>query len=131
MTDQHQAATSPEPASTDTVAQPAEPQYNAPFNVNISFPESIVIKMVDASALNDYEMGLFASTILFGGCIGFFVAWLQSTTTSDAKAFGPMALILALLAVAALMWALKKRSRMTARSRSFRLRTSTVEEVRE
>lgn len=117
------------PAATATSAQQAEgAQYNAPFAVNISFPESVVIKMVDATALNDYEFGLFISSFFASAFVGFLVAYFQATT--DAGLYRLVAAICGICAVAFFIWALMKRRRMTARSRAFKLKTSGVEEVR-
>jgi len=104
-------------------------QYNAPFAVNISFPESIVIKMVDASALNDYEFGLFVSSALLSATVGFFVGYLQANI-NDARMFGSVTILLGLLALSFLGWALSKRRKMAARSRAFKLITSRVEETK-
>jgi hypothetical protein len=104
-------------------------QYDAPFAVSISFPESIVIKMVDASSLHDYEFGLFVSSALLSATIGFFVAYLQSNS-NDSRVFGAVTMLLGILAAAFFGWALFKRKKMTAKAKEFKLTTSKVEETR-
>jgi hypothetical protein len=104
----------------------AQAQYDAPFAVSISFPESVVIKMVDASALNDYELGLFFSSVFFGGFIGFAVAAVQSAM---ATTYVVLTAMFAVLAIVAFGWALSKRRKMTSRLRAFKLRTSGVEQI--
>jgi hypothetical protein len=106
---------------------PPTPQYGAPFDVSISFPESVVIKMVDASALMDYEFSMFFSSVFCTGAIGFLVAWLQSE--ENGGAYGVMSLILGLSSIGFFVWGLLKRKKMTAESKSFKLKTSGVEEI--
>jgi hypothetical protein len=106
-----------------------ETQYNAPFSVSISFPESVVIKMVDATALNDYEVGLFFSSLFASVFVGFLVAFIQDPARPAMLVI--VALIFGFSGFGFFVWALSKRRRMTARSRSFKLRTSSVEEVKE
>ena len=117
---------SEQPTVSDTATQS---QYDAPFAVNISFPESIVIKMVDASALNDYEFGLFISSAFVSAFTGFLVAFFQAS--SDTNLFLLVTLLCGGCAIAFFIWAMMKRRKMTARSRAFKLKTSGVEEVRD
>ena len=74
MTDAEHAG----PEATSPVPPPE--QYSAPFAVSISFPESVVIKMVDATALNDYEVNIFLSSLFFSVFIGFVVTMLSLRT---------------------------------------------------
>jgi len=114
----------PQPA----IAQ--QSQYNAPFAVNISFPESIIIKMVDASALHDYEFGLFISSLCASAFVGFLVAFLQAPISDPSgRTFGIVAILVAIIAAAFFIWALVKRSKMTARSKAFKLQTGGVQEI--
>jgi Flp pilus assembly protein TadB len=106
-------------------------QYEAPFAVSISFPEAVTIKMVDASALRDYELGLFLSSATFGVFVGFIVAYFQVPPTESGTIFLINAAIFGLIASAFFWWAMCKRKKMSARSRAFKLKTSGVEEVRE
>ncbi len=87
--------------------------------------------MVDASALHDYEFGLFVSSFFGSAFIGFLVAYFQTTDAASAKTFGIVSIILAIAAVAFFGWALMKRSKMTARSRAFKLQTGGVQEIKD
>jgi len=116
------------------VAEPSETQrYDAPFNVNISFPESIIIKMVDASALHDYEFGLFISSLFSTAFVGFLVAYFQTPNDDlvQAKLFGIATIIVGVVTVAFFICALMKRSKMTARTRAFKLKTGGVQEIKD
>lgn len=125
MTDIDQSRATPDANPPPVVSQ--QGPYDAPFAVNISFPESIVIKMVDASALNDYEFGLFISSLFCSTFVGFLVAHFQTTGDST---FFIVSCICGLCAVAFFCWAIAKRRKMVARSRAFKLKTSGVEETK-
>ena len=84
------------------------------FNVTVTIPDQINIRMVDASALSDYELWVFIASGLLSAFFGFLVATIQSFGTELA---GPMSLftliILALFTVAAVK-GLNVRKRLTA-----------------
>lgn len=117
----------------EVAGQPEAPattqSYNAPFAVNISFPEAVVIKMVDATALNDYEFALFICSLFTGGFVGFGVAYLQATDSG--AVFLVMTILLFVAAFAFLVWALMKRRKMTSKLRAFKLKTGAVEEIKD
>lgn len=119
----------PETEPLPTSPPPPGGPYNAPFAVNISFPESVVIKMVDATALNDYEIGLFFSSVFASAFFGFLVGFFQAPA-NEAKLYGVIAIVFAIVTLFFFGWALMKRRRMTSRSKSFKLTTSGVEEVK-
>jgi F0F1-type ATP synthase assembly protein I len=50
------------------------------LNITVSLPESIEIKMVNASVLADYEIFLFISSAFVSVFVGFFTAYFQDTT---------------------------------------------------
>ncbi len=45
----------------------------------LSIPEKIEIKMVDASSLNDYELWVFIASLLCNFLVGFIVACISNT----------------------------------------------------
>ncbi len=100
---------------------------SAPFGVNISFPESVVIKMVDASALDDYENLLFFSAFFFSAFVGFVIATIQARDTTP---WAIMSIVLAAAAGGSLRWAWRKRATMKARSKEFKVKMSGIEEVK-
>lgn len=85
--------------------------------------------MVDATALNDYEISLFFSSVFSSAFFGFLVGFFQASE-SDAKLYGAIAIVFAIVTLFFLGWALMKRTRMTARSKEFKLTTSGVEEIK-
>jgi hypothetical protein len=106
---------------------PTDNPYRTPFGLNITFPEVVVIKMVDASALNDYEFAFLFSSIFASSAIGFFVAFLQAPP-QEAKLYLIVAIIFGLCFVGFVLWARYKRNKMTAKSKTFTLQTTGVEE---
>ena len=120
MTDEKNRHAEPKPSDP-----PVQQIYNAPFPVSISFPESVVIKMVDATALNDYEILLLICSGCFSVFVGFLVSYFQTWQFLELV----VSVIFGVMSVAFGCWAISKRRKITARSKSFRLKTSSVEEV--
>src|SRR4051812_29767417 len=58
----------------------------SPFNVTVTVPEEINVRMVNASALSDYEMWVFMSSVLSNAVVGFGVAYFQAKDASSAIA---------------------------------------------
>jgi hypothetical protein len=100
-------------------AVPSEDPFGGGLNVTVSVPETVEVRMVDASVLADYEMWLLFSSILGSAVVGFVVAAIQSEQQRlwvNALVFG----ILFLLSLGRAFWT---RSRLRRRSRSIPLRT--------
>lgn len=73
-----------EPSSSDsptTNDQPTENPLSSSFAFQLTVPP-IEVKMVNAVALSDYELWLFASSLMFSAAVGFFVAYAQSFHTA-------------------------------------------------
>ncbi len=62
-------------------SEPSENPLTKALDVTISIPETIEIRMVDASVLADYEVWFFISSVLASATVGFFVAFLQNNAT--------------------------------------------------
>src|SRR4051794_27648793 len=104
----------PQVLNVQSAATTQDQQYNAPFSVSITFPESVVIKMVDATALNDYEVGLFFSSVFFSAFIGFMVATSQAPQ-ADQGLYAVVTIIFGGCAGGFFIWAVSKRRKMTSR----------------
>jgi hypothetical protein len=109
-------------SATPGVANPAQQA----FNITVQVPEQITIKMVDASALSEYEYHIFAASLFFGGAIGFFVPCVQEFRSDGALAvpFLMMTLILSAVFAAALIMAGQKRSKLTRSGKEIKLTTT-------
>ena len=71
-------------------------------NITLSVPESVEVRLVDASTLSDYEVWFFFASLLGSAVIGFFVACLQAPPT-ERSVFIIMIIIFLLLFVFALV----------------------------
>ena len=97
------------------------------FNVMISIPEKVEIKMVDATSLADYEIWIFISTILSSAMIGFWVAYFQNSNPDTAGILYWNSIVLSILFVTTLIVSLSKRYKMNKRSKTINLKTSQHE----
>lgn len=96
------------------------------FNITVSVPEKITIKMVDASGLSDYEVNLFISSLSFGAFCGLAVATLQEAKSSSGLAwpFGVMTGLSLVIFGTFLAMALHKRAKLTATGKDINLATT-------
>ncbi len=113
-------------AESFSKSPPADNPVADSFNIVVSVPESIQIKMVDASALADYEIWIFISSILSNAVVGFLVAYFQAvdSKSSSATYVGWTDAVFALLFVAATLTAVLKRTSLRKKGRDIRLKTS-------
>ena len=104
------------PALVDDNAKGESP-VGQPFDVKYSFPESVEIRLVEASGLLDYEIWLFIASLLSNFVVGFVIAATQAKAKgayiASAAAFG----VFFVLAVA---MAVVKRRRLGNKTRKFR-----------
>jgi hypothetical protein len=94
------------------------------LNITLSVPDTIEIKMVDASALSDYEIWFFIASLLFGVVTGFAVPFIQSIEIKTDCLLGVNALIFLLLFIIALAMAIRKRNQLKKKSRTVDLKVS-------
>ncbi len=90
-------------------------------NVTISVPESVEVRLVDASTLSDYEVWFFFASLLGSTWMAFFVACLQAPPTQR-DIFIIIDIVFLLLFVFALGMTLSKRHKIKARTRQVRYR---------
>ncbi len=99
------------------------------LNVSVSIPETIEIRMVDASALADYEMWFFISSILANAVVGFGVAYFQDTTK---QFLFYNTLVFLVLFLASAFFAFFKRYKLREGSKAIKLKAvAEIEEVEE
>ena len=96
------------------------------FNIVVSVPESIQIKMVDASALADYEIWVFIASLLSNAVVGFLVAYFQAIDSKSVSAtyIGWTTMMFTALFVLATATAIYKRTFLKRKGRDIRLKTS-------
>lgn len=96
------------------------PLVNA-LRVTLYIPETLEVRMVDASVLGDYEVWFLISSILAGGVIAFFVAYLQGD--GSPVFLGNTLFFVALLIISTKM-AFAKRYELRRKSRDIELRVT-------
>ncbi len=96
------------------------------LNLVVSVPEEITIRMVDASALSDYEMWVFLASILSNAVVGFIVATVQAFDSSAANRTQLLwtAIAFGVLFLATAGRALGKRCGLTRGGKNIRLKAS-------
>jgi hypothetical protein len=112
----------------DYSAESSENPSAGDFNISLSIPKQIEIRMVDASTLSDYEIWFFASSSLLSFVVGFTVAFSQE---ADAKAKGiylVVTLIFVALLVGCLIMTFVKRYCLRKKGKTVLLKTSRVVE---
>lgn len=89
--------------------------------ITLSVPESVEVKLVDASALADYEVWVVLTSILSSAVTGFLVAIVQAAALDQARyvsitvVFGILMLVCAIMAVV-------KRRKLSNKARKVRFR---------
>lgn len=96
------------------------------FNILVSIPESIEVKMVDATALSDYEIWFFGAGAILSFLTGFLVAYIQESDPKTAKALGVAAIIFGVIFIGCLGMTLVKRHNLRKKGKVVRLKTSKV-----
>jgi hypothetical protein len=96
------------------------------FNILVSIPESIEIKMVDATVLSDYEIWFFSAGAVLSFVTGFLVAYIQEPDLKVAKALSVAGIIFGVMFIGCLIMALTKRHTLRKKGKVVRLKTSKV-----
>lgn len=98
------------------------------FDITLSIPGNIEIRMVDASSLSDYEIWFSGASAILSILTGFVVAFIQETEPEIARVFLIVAVIFAVIFVACLVMTLLKRHDLRRKGKHIRLRTSRAVE---
>jgi hypothetical protein len=98
------------------------------FNVSVLVPEQISIRMVDASALADYEYHIFVASLFASGTVGFLVPCVQEFKASGnlAVPFLLLTLLLGAVFIVSLGIALFKRRSLRKSGREIKLTTKSA-----
>lgn len=79
----------------------------------LSIPEKIEIKMVDASSLNDYELWVFIASLLCNFLVGFIVAYISNTIPEREFLYITISVIFGLLFAFSIFEVYQKRKKMS------------------
>jgi hypothetical protein len=106
--------------NANTVSNPLAQQ----FNVVVSIPQAVNVKLVDASLLNDFEIWMYLSTVLLNISTGFWVSYSQNTNTQIDKMICWTSICFTFIFVFTIIIAISKRVKMNQKSRNVELATS-------
>ncbi|MEZ4377195.1 MAG: hypothetical protein R3B35_02810 [Gemmatimonadales bacterium] len=108
---------------SDAKGPPSDNPLAGAANITVSLPEAVEVKLVDATALADYEVWSLLTSILGSAFIGFLVATLQEPNTSPTNAvLRSMTLVIALLLAICAITAFSRRRRLAGKVRRLRFR---------
>lgn len=94
------------------------------FNITVSIPETVEIKMVNVSTLSDYEIWIFISSILSNAFLGFGVAYFTNTDKAKDGSLLFSAIVFTVLFVISIYVAFTKRRQLQSKSRDIKLKTT-------
>ena len=120
-----------EPSTIAPSAPTQNPNTSDAFNVVVSIPDNIQIRMVDASALGDYEIWVFIASIISNFVIGFFISYVQEAKAESASAtyVGWTTVAFSALLLISLIMAICKRIALRKKGRQIALKTSGATDV--
>lgn len=89
------------------------------LNITVSIPESVDIKMVNASALTDFEIWIYISSLLSNAVIGFWVSYAQNTVIATNKLLCWISIVFSLLFLISIFVAFMKRRELSKKSKTY------------
>jgi nitric oxide reductase large subunit len=92
------------------------------LNITVSVPESVDIKLVNASALTDFEIWIYISSILSNAVVGFWISDAQNTVTTSEKILWWISLVFSLLFGISLLVAFLKRLQLSRKSKKYTIK---------
>lgn len=117
----------PEHDEVENYPDEAGPNVGAgDFDIAISIPEVLEIKMVDASALSDYEIWFFASSSILSFLTGFAVAWFQEQDDRASRLLLVVVAAFGMLFVGAFSMTIVKRRAIRRKSRMLRMKGQRI-----
>ena len=100
-------------------ANPRSNPLSGALNITVSIPESIDIKMVDASALTDFEIWIYISSLLSNFAIGFWISYSQNIEPKLDRILFWVSCSFSLLFIASIIVAIYKRTLLSKKTRKF------------
>lgn len=102
-------------------AAPSPNPFAQSANVMISVPETVEVRLVDASVLGDYEIWFFVASLLASAVVGFLVAFLQAEPAAANQLLATSLMFGALFLIAGGM-TLYKRGKLHTRVKRLRFK---------
>jgi hypothetical protein len=113
-------------SSSQSAAEPSDNPFAGRMTVSITVPETVEVRMVDATSLSDYEWHFFISSLLSSALVGFLIASLQADETTRVP-FIAFTVVLGVFFVASVIWTIVKRVRLAAKAKTIQLRYAQIE----
>ena len=99
------------------------------FNVVVSVPQAVNVKLVDASLLSEFEILMYLSSVLLNISTGFWVSYTQNTVDTVDKILLWTALCFTGLFLLTITVAINKRIKMNKKSKDIELNTSISNQI--
>lgn len=109
-------------ADTFKKSEPSENPVAQGLNITVSLPETVEIKMVDASTLSEYEVWFFICSCLCNAVVGYLVAYAQGGPNE--KTYLINTCIFGILFFVACAKAFYTRHKLNSKTKSMKLRTT-------
>lgn len=94
------------------------------LDIMVSIPETLEIKMVNASILSDYEIWFFISSVLASVMVGFWVAKIQNVVKEIDSILFWNSVVFTLLFIFATITAFIRRKKLNEKSKTIKLKAS-------
>jgi hypothetical protein len=104
-----------------SIKAPSTNPFAQSANITLSIPESVDVKLVDASALADYEVWVLLTSILSSAVTGFLVALIQASGEERGRYIATTAIFVIMMLVSIWM-AHYKRKKLSSKARKIRFR---------
>lgn len=89
------------------------------LNISVSIPESVDIKLVNASALTDFEIWIYISSFLSNAVVGFWISYAQNTNQVIDKNLFWNSIVFTVLFSMAIFVAIYKRFQLSKKSKKY------------
>ena len=90
-------------------------------HVEVSMPEKFEIKMVDASALGDYELWVFLASLICNFLVGFIVATISNSDANTKGLYTGIDVMLSIFFILSVIMVIRKRKRMSIEKKTIKL----------
>ena len=105
-----------------STAKPSSNPFAGAANISISVPETVEIKLVDASALADYEVWFLLTSMLSSTVVGFVVAYIQSQGQQIQGSLLAISIVFIIIMLVCGFMAFVKRRKLTTKTKRVKFR---------
>jgi sulfite exporter TauE/SafE len=106
----------------ESTATPSSNPFAGAASISLSLPETVEIKLVDASALADYEVWFFLTSMLSSTVVGFIVAGVQSQGQPIQRTLFAISIVTGLIMLVCGIMAFCKRRKLRTKTKKIKFR---------